>query len=1380
MYFFRKYLISCFFLGGVHFSLGQSPNLKFKHITNDQGLSNSTIECIFQDHQGFIWLGTRDGLNRYDGYQMVVYRYDPKDSNSISDNYIRTIYEDKENNIWIGTINGLNRLNIYSGRFTRFKHKIADNKSLSNNIINSICQDEKGNLWVATFGGVNLFKPKKNLFEHFSHDSTNDRSLEDNRVNCLYEDADKNLWVSTESGLSLFNRENGTFKVFKNADARGNTKANKGITVIKQDPQGNLWLGTEDDGLLVFNYKERTFRKLQHQDKDSSSLASNLIRSILIDSKGKIWIGSINGGLDLYNPLSNSFFNYQNDPENIFSLSQRTVSSLFQDYQGNMWVGTHRGGVNLYMPSTNKFTLYRQEPGQNSLSYNDVTAFCEDGIGNIWIGTDGGGLNLFNPKTNTFKHYKYNPYNPKSIGSNEVLNIMEDSGGNLWVATWGGGLNLLDRTGGTFTRYTNNPSNKNSVSSNYIQKIFEDGNKNLWIGTYYGGLNLFERKTKQFSRTTVGADGSSIEGKNVVSIQQDKNGNIWFGTDDGGLNCYKIATKTFTHYFDKEEKIPDLRVIYVDSKGRLWIGQTGLYLFNPEKNSFSIYTNKAGLSNEFIKGITEDDQGNFWISTSNGITQFNPDNLSFKKYNNADGLQGLEFEANSFMKTTQGQMFFGGGDGFNSFYPENIKPNTFVAPVYITDFQLFNKKIVAGDKNSPLKRDIIFTKNIDLPYNQSTFSFGFASLNYTSSENNQFAYKLENVDKDWNYVGNEHKASYNNVAPGRYVFKVKASNNDGVWNENGPSIVITVEPPYWDTWWFNTLIFLVIVSGLGWYYQSRRKLELRKINEQKKEEMYQVQLQFFTNISHEFRTPLSLILGPLEKLQKLNPQSRDNHFYKVIYRNANRLLSLVNELMDFRKSESGVLKLRVMPGNVNLFMNEIYEEFCELAEQKNINFKVSVSPDMEEAWFDRQILEKITINLISNSFKYTADGGAITAEILESLDDFKPSYKNELILKNDFKANKYFYIRIADTGIGISRESIAHLFERYYRITESHLGSGIGLAFVKSLAFLHKGSIHVYSERNVGTEIIIALPATREDYDKNERWLHNENELGARLESIHNKYEHYFPVLEGENAGLGNNVAKPGAAHILIVDDNEELRNFIKESLSPQYHIIEAINGSEGLQKAKEAFPDCIISDVMMPVMNGIEFCRMVKEDKETSHIPFIMLTAKDAVESKILGVDSGADFYFSKPVSIQLLELTVRNILSQRNKMKEKYLKDHYADANNLVHSIKDKEFIDQLIQIITQHLINPDLDVDFLCTEMGMSRTKLYQKIKTITGQSIGELVRTVRLKKAAELMTHEDIYLTEVMYSVGIQTQSYFTKAFKKEFGKTPTQFLKELNK
>jgi signal transduction histidine kinase/ligand-binding sensor domain-containing protein/DNA-binding response OmpR family regulator len=1358
--------------------LAQAPKLKFKHITTEQGLSNSTIECIFQDSRGFIWFGTRDGLNRFDGYQMTVYRYDAKDTNSISDNYIRFIYEDHKHILWIATRNGLNRLNISKNNFTRYKHS-SDAGSLSNNLVTCIYQDSKDNLWVSTFGGgLNLLQPKQNRFVHFTQ-SAKHGSISDNRVNYIFEDSHNNFWAGTENGLNLFNRQAKTFQLVNMATSPV-YKANDVISVINEDRNGNLLIGTEENGLIVFNYSKNTFRQYRHEEKNQFSLGSNLVRSILTDKKGNTWIGSINGGLDLFNENNNTFFHYSNEPDNVFSLSQRTVSSLFEDNQGNLWVGTHRGGVNLFTPNTEKFTLYRQQSDVNSLSYNDVKAFCEDHDGNIWIGTDGGGLNLFDKKKNTFKHFKYNPFDPKSIGSNEVLAITEDSENNLWVGTWGGGLCLFNKQTENFTRYINDSANKSFISSSFIQQIFEDHNKNLWIATYYGGLNLFDRKTKRFKRITEDpSHHPKLQGNNIVSITEDKSGNIWIGTDDGGLNSYNATTQTFSHYFNTEEKMPDLRVLFIDSKERLWVGQTGLYLFDPKKNSFSLSTNKKGLSAEFIKGIVEDEHGNFWIATSNGITQFNPQNGYAKKYNTADGLQGLEFEANAYLKTKDGQIFFGGLNGFNSFYPDDIRNNSFIPPVYLTDFQIFNKKIVAGDENSPLKTDITQVKKIRLSYKQSTFSFAFAALNYTASENNQYAYKLEGWDNDWIYAGNERKASYTNLSPGTYTFKVKASNNDGIWNENGPSIEIIITPPFWATWWFRTLMIVAIGAGIISYYEFRRRMQLKKLEEQKREEMHQVQLQFFTNISHEFRTPLSLILGPLEKLQKENSNTAFSHYYKVMHRNAKRLMNLINELMDFRKTESGALKLNVMPGNMKLFLDEIEEEFSELAVEKNIAFTFHVPEDLEEVWFDRQIVEKIMVNLISNSFKYTENNGAIRVEVLKSLEGFIPPFENELVVKNDYKGKRYMYLCVRDNGIGISKESIQHLFERYYKISDAHLGSGVGLAFVKSLTHLHKGHIYVYSERLKGTEIIVALPLSKDDYTSKEKWIPNK-ETGARLESI--TANDYDIVPTEENLLNNKKQESPGtdAPHILVVDDNGELRQFLKESLGAHYHISEATDGLSGLHKAKEESPDLIISDVMMPIMDGIEFCRKVKEDLNTSHIPFLMLTAKDAIESRIEGVESGADFYFAKPLSMHLMEVTIHNILKQKRKLKEKYSQEHYAEAKELVHSTKDKEFVEQIIGIIESQLSNPEMNIDYICTQIGMSRTKLYQKIKSITGQSTGDFVRDIRLNKAVQLMTEQDASLAEVMYSVGIQTQSYFTKAFKKKFGKTPSQFLKDLHK
>jgi len=1363
---------------GMSVLLGQGPKLRFTHLSGEQGLSNSTIEAIFQDSRGFMWIGTRDGLDRYDGHEMVIYRNDPGDTTTLSDSYARCIYEDREHVLWVGTVNGLNRLDRGHDRWTRWKHRDGDSSSLSSSGVTAILEDAKDRLWIATYGGgLDLMDRKTGRIRAYQMGG-GPGSLRDDRILCMLEDNSGLLWIGTQTGLDLFNPATGVFKAMDNpaiTNASGNT-----IIALQQDRQGNLWVGTEDDGLYLFDPLRGSFMRWGHSDKDPSSLGNNMIKCMLTDRKGQLWAGSINGGLNLFYAPSGSFFRYSYEPGNESSLSQRTVSALYEDRQGNLWVGTHRGGINIYSPGMYKFDLYRQEPSPNSLSYNDVKTFCEDRAGNIWVGTDGGGLDLFQRDQRVFKHYRNDPFNDHSLGSNAVLDVMQDREGRIWVSTWGGGLNLFDPVHGVFTRNLNDPGNPHSISSNFVQKTFEDYSGRLWVATYYGGLNIFDPSTRQFTRVVDDPTGTtSLTGKNIVSLMEDKVGRIWIGTDDGGLNCYHPDTRHFTHYFDTDQRMPDLRVLFCDSRGRVWVGQKGLYLFDATRDSFRVATMHAGLAGEFIKGVAEDGQGNLWISTSNGLTQLNPDTYTFSKYNTGDGLQGLEFEANACLKTKDGELFFGGINGFNCWYPGAIRANPFVPPVYITAIQLANRKVIPGAEGSPLQEDITLTREIRLSYRQSSFSLNFSALNYTTPENNQYAYRLEGLDTAWNYVGRENKASYTNLNPGEYTFRVKASNNDGVWNEEGASLRIIITPPFWKTDWFISVLIALGIAGLYLFYKFRTRLKLRELEARKREEIRQVQLQFFTNVSHEFRTPLSLILGPLEKMMKDRDYPSHNRYFQAMHRNAHRLLSLINELMDFGKLESGSLKLGVQAGNLQIFMEELAEEFRDWAIQKEIDFTLRQSGTTGEAWFDRQVLEKIVLNLLHNAFKYTKPGGKISLEVLSSLDGFNPSFANELVLKNEFRGSRYAWLRVADTGIGISASSIHHLFERYYRITESHLGSGVGLALVKSLALLHKADIRVYSERLKGTEILIGIPVGETDYRKEEKRV-VAAEGGVRLEGLpyragpHSFDEPEVQEVHGVRADL------PPVETILLVEDNDELRHFLKESLGTAYQVVEARDGQEGLAKAREMAPGMIISDVIMPGMNGLEFCKAIKQNIDTCHIPFLMLTARSTAASQVEGLDAGADYYFAKPLNISLLQLTIRNRFDQDRKLKERYRRDSQAEAMDLVHSERDREFMTRLLTTIDSHLANPEFDIEWLCHEMGMSRTRLYQKIKGISRQSIGDFIRTIRLKKAVQIMTHEDVTLTEVMMRVGIQTQSYFTKAFKKEFGKTPGQFLQEMRK
>ncbi len=1318
----RPFFLMLMMLSGA--AIAQTPDLPFRRIGYEQGLSNSTIECIFQDHRGFIWLGTRDGLDRYDGNEITVYRNNPSDTGSLSDNFIRCIIEDSSGALWIGTSNGLNRMS--GGRFTRYYHLGA---------VSSLCFDGEGRLWVGTDGaGLEGFSPQG--FTRYEGPGDHVNAL--TAVGGI-------LWVGTEQGLSRFDPSS------RRLSAVGHLPP---VQVIRPDASGDLWIGTEENGVFVYHPGGAegaggAFIAYRHADRDPSSLAGNMVKSILTERKGRTWVGCINGGLNLFEPAKGTFAHYQNDPLDPSSLSQRTVSALFEDNQGNLWVGTHRGGLNLYMPGAVKFGRYPQ-PGAGGLTNRDVRAFFEDASGKIWIGTDGGGLNIWDPKTNRWSAYRYDPFRPGSLGSDAVLDIMQDSRGDRWISTWEGGLNRWNRATGTFTRYLH--GGVGSIGSNYVQKTFEDRRGRLWVATYFGGLDLLDPVRGTFRRVvSLDSGETSLRGNNIVSINEDSQGNIWAGTDDGGLNRCDLRTGRFTHYFTKECRNPDIRVIFTDHRGRLWIGQSGLYLYDPVKDTFTVYTERGGLSHEFIKGITEDALGNFWIATGGGLMCFNPETYACTRYNRGDGLQGLEFEAGACLETHSGEMLFGGTDGFNIFYPRDIQRNPFIPPVYITGFQVFGHGV-------PL------TDTLQLSFRQSTFSFAFTALNYSVPENNQYAYMLEPFDKEWHYVGNEHKASYTNIDPGVYTFRVKASNNDGVWNDQGAWVRVVIAPPFWKTGWFVALVVIAVTGGAYGFYRFKRNLEVARLEERKRDEIHQVQLQFFTNISHELRTPLTLILGQLEKLFKTDASPA----LKSIYRNAGRLMSLINELMDFRKLETGALTLHVMPGHLSLFLEEIAGEFEDWASEKHIRFGMLSDIPSGPVWFDRQVLEKIVLNLLHNAFKYTESGGTIT--LTASLTAFMPGHSNELKVPHEYRAGGYVHIRVADTGIGISKESISHLFERYYRISESHLGSGVGLAFVRNLTQLHKGDITVYSQRNEGTEIIVSIPYAEADYAPGERWVAGSSPGRVQLESIRTP--------EGPlSVAPAGGVAASEAPLLLIVEDNDELRAFLADTFRPVYRVAEAVDGEKGWESVRDAGPDLIISDVMMPGMSGVELCRLVKQDLGTSHIPFLMLTAKDAGAARLEGVESGADYYFTKPVSMDLLLATIHNIFERQQKLKAHFQENYQVEARELVHSRKDKTFMDALLATIDAQIVNPDLDVDFLCGQLGMSRTKLYQKIKQITGQSIGEFVRTIRLKKAVHILLHEDVPFTDVMYRIGIQSQSYFTKAFKKEFGKTPTQFLQD---
>ncbi|OGU74864.1 MAG: hypothetical protein A2V93_04235, partial [Ignavibacteria bacterium RBG_16_34_14] len=1324
------------------------------------------------------------GLDRYDGYNLKVFKFSPNDINSLGANSIRALYEDKLGTLWVGTLGGgLNKYIPGQEMFTRYFSNSKDFRSISSNTVTSIYEDKFGTLWVGTQdGGLNEFDLEKQQFIRYKNNPDDPTSISENNIYAIFEDSKGNLWIGTTGGgLNKFDRSNKKFIRYVHNPNDPNSLSDNKVTGICEDSFGNLWISTLGGGLNKLrvgeiNYQPSFVRFMQDQN-NSTSLPDNDIYYSLMDRDNVLWLGTWGEGLirmfqgDKIDSVP-IFFSYKHDPDDPFSLNDNNVTCIYEDNSGLLWVATWGGGLHIFNKQMKPFRQYKHKRNDPfSLSALGITTIYEDKSGIIWIGTWDGGLNKLDRSTYKFTHYKNNSSDQYSLSDNTILSICEDRAGVLWLGTQFGGLNKFDRKTEKFYKYNHDPQNPNSLNDNIIFSIYEDQSGIIWVGTSRG-LNKFDKENESFSHreNNPGNLFNKVGDVSVYAIYRDEQEILWIGTRNGLYSFDSRNDKLIHHNFDpsKINYSSSLNIVslYEDKSGILWIGtvERGLIKLNKESGRFVNYTTKDGLPSNYILGILEDNNGYLWLSTNYGLSKFDPFKESFRNYDVEDGLQSNEFEQfSSCCKSKTGELIFGGTNGFNIFYPDSIKDNPHTPPVYLTDFYLFNKPVAIGydtlSRRTILSKSIIECEKIELNYDDKVFSLEFAALDFQAPGRNKYAYLMEGFDNDWIYTDADNRlVTYTNLDPREYIFRVRGSNNDGVWNEQGTSIKIIILPPWYQTMLAYLIYFVLLVSiAYGtWKTQLKRirtkhEFEMSKFEAQKLHEVDEMKSRFFTNISHEFRTPLTLILGPAKDILEKSKESETKQNVGLIKRNAGRLLKLVNQLLDLSKLEAGRMKLETKEENIIPLLRGLVLSFSSLAERKKVTLRFNTTEEIINVYLDGDKIEKIINNLLSNACKFTTEGGRV-----------------EVTVK---RLNKELEIRIFDSGIGIKKDNLDKIFDRFYQVDESHTreqeGTGIGLALTKELVELHKGKIEVQSELGKGTTFTVKILLGKDH-------LKPEEIVDKRREQEYKSYIEKFELeaeskvsKEKTDVDILIDTEKP---LLLIVEDNSDVRKYIISHLENNYRIQEAVDGQDGLEQAFNHIPDLIISDVMMPKLDGFELCFKLKTDERTSHIPIIMLTAKATSQDKISGYETGADDYIMKPFDATELKVRIKNLIEIRKKLQEKFKSEDFQIPKEL--SPIDEEFMKRVLKVIYEHLSEEEFSIEELGRESYMSRAQIYKKIKALTGKSPSLFLRSVRLTKARKMLKDKQGTISEIAFSVGFNSPAYFTKCFSEEFGYLPS--------
>lgn len=1312
--------------------LWSQSQITFRQLSVKDGLSQNSAISVSQDSTGYLWIATQDGLNKYDGRKFTTFPFTFVDITNTDYSNLGKVYTDRQGGLWIIPIDKIPyKLNPAQNTF----QPLSDISDAS-----IIYQDSDFNTWIGTYShGLHVLNVNTMLTKQVIAPSEISGTIYN-----ITQSASGELLLASEREIIQYYPKTKKITRIKPKDINGNT-INQNFSAITHDTMGRQWIGTYGNGLYFRENGKTIFHRISEFDF-ATKLPENLnVIDLKIDSKGRLWIASYGNGLYMVDFNAKRITPFKAEKHNPKALHYNDILCIYEDYTGTLWFGTDGAGLSYYDEHLEKFSSLINVQTPEDINIDVVRAITVDKDERVWIGTSGKGLTAYTPVTNQWEIFRANHLEKNTIASDRIMSLLIDNDERIWIGTQEGGLSVLD-TKGNFLNFSS--TSRPSLSANTIWCIYKDTKNRIWLGTREHGIIQFDSSKGEMVKYQATSEG--LPSNNIRVITEDDLGNLWLGTESDGLVFFDTKKETFTKYekseADNSISSNNIKSIYHAPNGILWVGTNGggLNAYDIKNQKFYNYTSKNGLANDVIYAILPDKAGNLWLSSNKGITKFTSGKTlkSEPEITNYNGYAGVatEFNTGAHHLSENGNLYFGGLDGLYWFKPEEIRKNQILPKTTITGFEVSNEPY-------PIKG------NTHLSHDESTITFTFSSLQYSLPDKNTYQYRLVNYDKDWVHAGNTNSARYTQLPPKDYTFQVKSSNYDGVWNEKPENFHFTIAPP-----WYLTLLAKIIYgilflttiyaiySYLKWRWRMQVNFQLKEEETERLQKLNDFKSNLYTNIAHEFKTPLTLIAGPIEhKLQERDISDSDLINFSMVKRNTKRLTVLVDQVLDLAKLENGKLQLQLSRGNLGLFLHAIAQSFNYQADLKQISYSVKIQ-SIDDAVYDEDIIEKITTNLLSNAFKYCPENGHCSFSVT--------------------KHAKHITISVKNTTINGSKLNLEKLFIRFYQYDNYAEGMGVGLALVKELVTFYKGKILTRMEEGEIIHFELELP------------LISNSEKDTIIKEIQS------PVIENESITGDtpfNSKIKPynSLPILLIVEDQAEIRAFIKNSLKHEFQILEAENGKQGLKISISKIPDIIISDIRMPILDGIQLCNTLKNDELTNHIPIILLTANSQEENELKGLASGADAFMVKPFKIHLLKKRIDNLIEVRKALRNRYAKEFILKPKNITITNVEESFLNKIQEILDVHLADPLFNADLFSKKAGMSRMQLHRKLLSYTGLSTSAFIRSQRLKQALHILRTSDSTINEIAYAVGFNTPSYFMKCFKETFKKTPSEYLQSMD-